>query len=446
MEYIEINKLEHHPKNPRKGFGDLSELADSIKANGVLQNLTVVINPETGKGYWVVIGNRRLEAAKLAGLKELPCTISTMDEKTQQSTMLLENMQRSDLTPYEQAEGFQMCLDLGMTENDLKAQTGFSKKTIKHRLKMLELDQDKVKSATERGGTIQDYIDLEKIEDVKVKNELLDLIGTDKFRYSFNNKLQIQNDKKAINDLIDRLSMHMHAVDVVPDDYKYVQYISAYGSKNYKLPEDVDTLDYVFKVFNDCDYIQIYREKTEEDIIANQQEEDDEPSELDKNLEKIEQMRKAAFETRLDYAKCHYKFHFEAGELAQRYAFYLISGKIEGSAYYSDIEKIFKQVTEKSFEDITDEDFKKIENRGALLFALVYACLEYQEGYSTVHTYKHSEDYCSYNDLYVEEYRLLYDFLENLATEYEPSEEERQIIFGTHPLYKKMDKGEEDEN
>ena len=98
--WIPVYQLSHHPENPRKDLGDLTELTESIKQNGIMQNLTVV--PEDGQKeqYLVVIGNRRMEAAKLAGLEALPCVISDMDHKTQISTMLMENMQRQDLTVY----------------------------------------------------------------------------------------------------------------------------------------------------------------------------------------------------------------------------------------------------------------------------------------------------------------------------------------------------------
>ena len=114
---IPVDQLMHHPENPRKDLGDLTELSDSIKVNGVLQNLTVVQVDQDQ--YNVVIGNRRLEAAKLAGLTEVPCSVSDMDYKTQIATMLAENMQRKDLTVYEQAEGFQMMMDLGFKPKEI---------------------------------------------------------------------------------------------------------------------------------------------------------------------------------------------------------------------------------------------------------------------------------------------------------------------------------------
>ena len=118
---IPVDRLHPHPDNPRKDLGDLTELADSIKANGIMQNLTVVIDDpsKTITDYTVIIGHRRLAAAKLAGLTEVPCFITEMDEKTQLTTMLAENMQRADLTVYEQAQGFQMMIDLGATVEDV---------------------------------------------------------------------------------------------------------------------------------------------------------------------------------------------------------------------------------------------------------------------------------------------------------------------------------------
>ena len=140
--YIPIRQLHPHPDNPRKELGDLSELAASIKENGVYQNLTVIPGHYLGKqeyiarciadgieasmaeavwtpktmwsseDYTIIIGHRRAAAAQQAGKIELPCSVVDMTEKEQLQTMMVENMQRSDLTVYEQAQGFQMMLDI----------------------------------------------------------------------------------------------------------------------------------------------------------------------------------------------------------------------------------------------------------------------------------------------------------------------------------------------
>ncbi|MBE6671614.1 MAG: ParB/RepB/Spo0J family partition protein, partial [Ruminococcaceae bacterium] len=135
--YLSLEDLYPHPDNPRKELGDISELAESIKAKGIMQNLTVVSREEGG--YTVIIGHRRTAAAKAAGLSSAPCIIADMTPAEQVQTMLLENMQRSDLTVYEQAQGFQMMMDLGDTVDGIAEKTGFSKKTVRRRLKMAEL-------------------------------------------------------------------------------------------------------------------------------------------------------------------------------------------------------------------------------------------------------------------------------------------------------------------
>ena len=103
IEYISIKSLFPHPKNPRKNVGDVTELAESIKKNGVLQNLTVVPDKKDGT-YTVIIGHRRLAAAKLAELDFVPCVVTHMTDEEQFHTMLTENMQRIDLTPMEQPQ------------------------------------------------------------------------------------------------------------------------------------------------------------------------------------------------------------------------------------------------------------------------------------------------------------------------------------------------------
>lgn len=145
---IPADQLCPHPDNPRKNLGNLTELADSIKANGILQNLTIV--PKAEGGYTVVIGHRRLAAAKLAGLEVLPCIIADMDLRTQVQTMLTENIQRSDLSVYEQAQGFQMMLNLGDSIDEIARKSGFSQTTVRRRVKMMELDQDELKKVSSR--------------------------------------------------------------------------------------------------------------------------------------------------------------------------------------------------------------------------------------------------------------------------------------------------------
>ena len=171
-----------HPDNPRKDVGDVTELADSVKKRGILQNLTVMPGHWTNgewsdEGYTTLIGHRRTAAAKQAGIESAPCRIVTGLTKNEQVSMMLEeNMQRNDLTIYEQAESFQLMLDLGDTVETLSNKTGFSKATIYHRLNLAKLDHDVIKEKENDESfqmSLKDMYELEKIEDVKERNRIL---------------------------------------------------------------------------------------------------------------------------------------------------------------------------------------------------------------------------------------------------------------------------------
>lgn len=207
MEMVSINKLYPHPQNPRRDVGDIAELTESIKQNGIFQNLTVIKGgagvPDDAEGYTVIIGHRRLAAAKAAGLTELPCSVVEMDERTQVGTMLLENMQRSDLTVWEQAQGFQLMLDLGETEQSIAEKTGFSKATVRHRVKLLELDPDEFRKSQERQVTLADYIQLEKIEDAKLRSKVLKSAGTANFKWELESCLRHQRQEKITKEWLD---------------------------------------------------------------------------------------------------------------------------------------------------------------------------------------------------------------------------------------------------
>lgn len=194
---IPIEKLKHHPDNPRKDLGDLTELTESIKASGIMQNLTVVRDNMSMKGeFLVVIGNRRMEAAKNAGLKNLPCAISDMDHREQVATMLQENMQRADLTVYEQAQGFQMMMDLGYKPEEISEKTGFSETTVRRRLKMAELDPKVFQKAVGKQITIEDLDRLGKIDSVKQRNALLKEYGEQNYNWSVTRAIQVQESAK----------------------------------------------------------------------------------------------------------------------------------------------------------------------------------------------------------------------------------------------------------
>lgn len=309
---IEISRIHPHYNNPRKELGDLTELAESIKKTGILQNLTVVpwFSSTTGvgaddpkqqeeMGYIAVIGHRRLAAAKLAGLKEVPCVISSMSYNEQIATMLLENMQRNDLTLYEQAEGFQMMLDLGESVSDISEKTGLSTTTVRRRVKLLDLDKEKFRQSVERGATLSDYIELEKIEDVDLKNSVLEAIGTSDFKW----KLQSAIDKEQANKNREVLIAELAKFAKPVDDTAGLRYIRGYyeyelRKKNFTVEkrDDAESVEYFYIVANGD--VVLY--KKQDDVSQNDEKPNTESIRRHKELKAI---TKRAYKLRSDFVK-----------------------------------------------------------------------------------------------------------------------------------------------
>lgn len=245
IELVPVEWLAHHPDNPRKDLGDLTELAESIRANGILQNLTIVASEDENEGdgkykrFWVVIGNRRFEAAQMAGLTEVPCVISEMDRKTQVATMLQENMQRSDLTVYEQAEGFQMMMDLGFSQKEVSEKTGFSEKTVKERLKLTKLNKKNFSAAVNRGATLLDLIEVTKLESKADQNKVLEYAGTDNFRKEMLDALheqEFQKNRKRLEPICKEF------MEELPSDERYSSKWERAWSNDFKMTGTEDDL------------------------------------------------------------------------------------------------------------------------------------------------------------------------------------------------------------
>ena len=236
---LPAHQIWSHPKNPRRDLGDLTELTASVMKDGILQNLTVV--PRAAGGYTCVIGHRRLAAAKKAGLDAVPCRITEMTEKEQVAMMLAENLQRADLTLYEQASGVQMMLDMGETVSGISKATGLSETTVRRREKLAQLPGRELAEACERGATLFDLEKLDKVEDEDERTRLLKAAGTRDFDNNLNAVLSIQKNRKLADeaavimdlwarrieqkDVVDGVAVPMdwyrgiflHAADDVPD-------------------------------------------------------------------------------------------------------------------------------------------------------------------------------------------------------------------------------------
>ena len=140
---LPIYKVEPNPEQPRQDFDEeeLRALADSIEIHGLIQPLTV---REMTSGYYQIIaGERRWRAARMAGLSEVPAVIIEADDKKVMELALIENLQRQDLNPVEEAFGYQNLISIyGLTQEEAAARVGKSRPAVANALRLLALDEN----------------------------------------------------------------------------------------------------------------------------------------------------------------------------------------------------------------------------------------------------------------------------------------------------------------
>jgi len=139
---IPLDKLDPNPEQPRVDFGDLTELTASIAEKGVLEPLLVKPNRLTGR-WMIIAGERRFRSAQRAGLKEVPCVEMEVDDGTIAEIALIENMQRKDLTVWEEADGLlALCERFGYTHDDVARKVGKSRTTVTEAMAIARIPED----------------------------------------------------------------------------------------------------------------------------------------------------------------------------------------------------------------------------------------------------------------------------------------------------------------
>ena len=139
---INAELLDPNPDQPRVEIGDLSELILSIRERGVLEPL--LVTQSSVKGRWMIVaGERRWRAARAAGLREVPCIELEVDERGVAEIALIENMQRKDLTPWEEADGLAaLCQRYGYTHEDVSKKVGKSRSTVTEAITLAAIPEE----------------------------------------------------------------------------------------------------------------------------------------------------------------------------------------------------------------------------------------------------------------------------------------------------------------
>lgn len=439
---INISMLEHHPDNPRKNIGDVTELADSIKAKGILQNLTVVPSGKADGKYYVVIGNRRLEASIAAGLEELPCVIADMDYKTQIETMMVENIQREDLTVLEEAEGMQLMLDLGSSVEEISDKTGFSESTVRRRLKLNEYDKKKVVQAQERGATLGDFVKLEQIKSKSDKNKLLKLLGTADFNLEFKRTLEEQKNKE-----LEKLALKELKTFAEPfpenentwsnkwnSERKLSYYLEDFKAGKY-VPKD-KSKKYYFKInhWSGGWRVDIYTENKDYKAQSKKPKKTERQKEVDRAVRQFNKIAKEHYELRKEFIlsladKKNIKDY-------ESICLDIIMRKMLKYGYFNNNYSYNKVISEYLKVDYLSDsaEFKSAyySNPDGMSVLMTYRILEDNESINCYHKYYDGSKITFSEN---ENLKLIYSFLTNLG--YEMSTEETEILNGTYELYDK---------
>lgn len=178
---LPVDQIRPNPHQPRRQFNEesLAALANSMKAAGVIQPVVV---RQVGNSYELIAGERRLRAAKLAGLTTIPALIRETDAITQAQLALIENIQREDLNPIDRAEGYRLLIDqLGLTQAELATRLGEDRSSIANYLRLLDLQED-VRQHLRHGRlsvghakvllAVQDPAEQSRLADLAVKQDL----------------------------------------------------------------------------------------------------------------------------------------------------------------------------------------------------------------------------------------------------------------------------------
>ena len=176
VQYIPVDKIRPNPNQPRRVFAQdgLQELAESIRAYGVLQPLTV---RRTGGGYELVAGERRLRAARLAGLGSVPCLIARVGEEDSALLALIENLQRRDLDYWEEAEALARLISLyGLSQEAAAEKIGKSQSGVANKLRLLRLPEGVRRRIRESGLTERHARALLRLQDPEAQSRAIDAI------------------------------------------------------------------------------------------------------------------------------------------------------------------------------------------------------------------------------------------------------------------------------
>lgn len=219
IKLINTSLIDPHPDNPRKQIGDVTDLAASIKANGLLSPLSVVPN---GERYRVIAGHRRLAACKQAGTGAVPCFVLDLDPLQQLEAMVTENCQREQLTVLEEADAIQGMLDLGATTAGVAHRLGRSADYVRDRAKAASIKADVRKTRDDFDQlTIGQLVAIARYDGrPDLQKRLAQAAGTSNFDYTLSRIERADRDRQWIESVAVLLGEPDSGINFIRDPEK----------------------------------------------------------------------------------------------------------------------------------------------------------------------------------------------------------------------------------
>lgn len=216
IKLINTSLIDPHPDNPRKNIGDVTDLAASIKTNGLLTPLSVVPN---GERYMVIAGHRRLAACKQAGTGAVPCFILQLGPLQQLEAMVTENCQREQLTVLEEADAIQGMLDLGATTANVAYRLGRSADYVRDRVKAASIKTEVRASRDDFSQlTIGQLVAIARYDGrPDLQKRLAQAAGTSNFDYTLSRIERDDRDRQWIESVAALLVESDNGINLIPD-------------------------------------------------------------------------------------------------------------------------------------------------------------------------------------------------------------------------------------
>lgn len=223
---INISLIKANPFQPRKVFNQesIEELSESIKSCGLIQ--PILVEESLDGGYIIIAGERRFRASTLAGLTTIPVIIKNLSEEAKLEIALVENIQREDLTPIEEAKAYKKLMDvMHLTQDEVAQKVGKKRSTISNSIRLLNLPDD-LQSSVNNGSLSAGHA-----------RTLLSLDNPNRQRAVFNkikdNKLSVRATEKLVNNYNNEIKQNKIEKNRSNPDIQYIeqQFIDAFGTK-----------------------------------------------------------------------------------------------------------------------------------------------------------------------------------------------------------------------